>query len=68
MTYEESITILHGDATGLEFMSEEVYNLCQFITDICLFYDHGRPELVEWANAFIVSYEETYGIPQGNNN
>lgn len=57
MPIEEAEKILKGDVSGLEFMTDEVYELCQFVTDICLFYDHGRPELVKWAEAFIVSYE-----------
>lgn len=59
MTNEEARQILKGDVSGLEFMTEEVYKVCQklvAITDFeCCFY--GTTEEVLWAQAFITSYE-----------
>ena len=63
MTFEESKTILKGDATGLEFMGEEVFNVCDALIDIiereCCYYNHEKE--IEWARAFMVSYERIYG-------
>lgn len=60
MTIEESRKILKGDISGLEFMTEEVYNLCKVLIDIvdeegC---SYGHDEEIDWAEAFIVSYED----------
>ena len=64
MIHDEARKILQGDATGLEFMAEEVYKVCLVLIYIvdreCCCYHHD--EEVDWAEAFIVSYEETYGV------
>lgn len=59
MTVEEAEKILKGDVSGLEFMTEEVYNVCLALIDIieqeCCYYHHDKE--IEWAKAFIVLYE-----------
>ena len=59
MTYNESRKILHGDVSGLEFMTDEVYAVCMALIDIveqeCCYYHHDKE--IEWADAFITSYD-----------
>ena len=59
MSIEEAEKILKGDVSGLEFMTDEVYELCKSLIYIvdwegCTY---DQDESVKWAEAFITSYE-----------
>lgn len=48
------------DITGLEFMSKEVYEVCNALVGICDTEgcDYGFGEECDWAEAYIKAYEE----------
>lgn len=63
MTNDEASKILHGDPSGLEFMTEDVYFVCKAFIDImdteCT--DYGHHKEADWAEAFITMCDnDTY--------